>query len=204
MRGGAGRVVGCVHGGAAVCGGRPLRPFALRYASSRLLRPFALHCTRKRGVVKGEGAKQTGKGVVDAGADGPSGIAGIAAHGIAVPLAPSASLALPASPRARAARRLVKATSAHLPPSAPCPSPSSHSENPGENSLGLSHREDPRTGQDGVMTPGPGATQGGAAPYAPSLRTYPSRSTTPIPASPTTFLVRKTQRLRRGGLPLRQ
>ena len=37
------------------------------YASSRLLRPFTLHCTRKRSAVEGEGAQQRKKGVADAG-----------------------------------------------------------------------------------------------------------------------------------------
>ena len=37
------------------------------YASSRLLRPFTLHCTRKRSAVEGEGAQQRKKGAADAG-----------------------------------------------------------------------------------------------------------------------------------------
>ena len=45
--------------------GRPRRIAC--YASSRLLRPFTLRCTRKRGVAEGEGAQQRGKSVVDAG-----------------------------------------------------------------------------------------------------------------------------------------
>ena len=45
--------------------GRPRR--IVCYASSRLLRPFTLRCTRKRGVAEGEGAQQREKSVVDAG-----------------------------------------------------------------------------------------------------------------------------------------
>ena len=45
--------------------GRPRRIVCC--APSRLLRPFALRCTRRRGVAEGEGAQQRGKSVVDAG-----------------------------------------------------------------------------------------------------------------------------------------
>ena len=45
--------------------GRPRRIVCC--APSRLLRPFTLRCTRRRGVAEGEGAQQRGKSVVDAG-----------------------------------------------------------------------------------------------------------------------------------------
>ena len=35
------------------------------YALFTLLRPFTLHCTRKRSVAEGEGAQQTGRGVAE-------------------------------------------------------------------------------------------------------------------------------------------
>ena len=52
-------------GSRGVPGRRPRGP--REAAPDRLLRPFALRCTRRRGVAEGEGAQQRGKSVVDAG-----------------------------------------------------------------------------------------------------------------------------------------
>ena len=52
-------------GSRGVPGRRPRGP--REAAPDRLLRPFTLRCTRRRGVAEGEGAQQRGKSVVDAG-----------------------------------------------------------------------------------------------------------------------------------------
>ena len=87
QRGGARRVVCC--------------------ASSRLLRSFTLRCASSSRTAEGQEAQQRERGAADAGADGP---AVIAVHGVAVPLASSASSAPPVSPGMRTDRRTAEAT----------------------------------------------------------------------------------------------
>ena len=76
-------------------------------ASSRLLRSFTLRCASSSRTAEGQEAQQRERGAADAGADGP---AVIAVHGVAVPLASSASSAPPVSPGMRTDRRTAEAT----------------------------------------------------------------------------------------------
>ena len=82
-------------------------PLPICYAFFRLLRSFTLRCASSSRTAEGQEAQQRERGAADAGADGP---AVIAVHGVAVPLASSASSAPPVSPGMRTDRRTAEAT----------------------------------------------------------------------------------------------
>ena len=82
-------------------------PLRVCYVFFCLLRSFTLRYAFFSRTVEGQEAQQRERGAADAGADGP---AVIVVHGVAVPLASSASSAPPVSPGMRTDRRTAKAT----------------------------------------------------------------------------------------------
>ena len=196
IRGGPRRIVRCASS-------HLLRLFPSAALPFPPLRLFFSYSGGSRGVAEGKGRSRRGRGR----ARGHHCARGCCPTRPFRPIGPARLAADANGPAGGAARRLGKATGAHLPTSAPQPSSSSRSStNPDEKgsilrpgtSVSPSHRNRWLRGQDdrrdGAGRMGAGWTWRAQEPHT-SLRPGLFRAITPILTSPRAFLVRKAHYL---------